>query len=109
MVTQGYYKRPEQTARAIDKDDWFHTGDMGLIRLDGHMRFLGRYKDMLKIGGGNVDPMGGEAFLMGHPPIDVAAGVGLTDARPSEVAGAFVQPRPGFELTERAGVEHCRA
>src|SRR2546428_1686526 len=57
MVTQGYYKRPEETARAIDKDGWFHTGDMGLIRLDGHMRFLGRYKDMLKIGGGYFPPM----------------------------------------------------
>jgi len=81
---------------------------MGLIRLDGHMRFLGRYKDMLKIGGENVDPMEVEAFLMGHPAIDVAAVVGLTDARLSEVAVAFVQLAPGCELTEREVIEHCR-
>ena len=51
MVTQGYHKKPEDTARALDGDGWFHTGDMGFLRPDGHLRFLGRYKDMLKIGG----------------------------------------------------------
>src|SRR5262249_31477364 len=76
MVTRGYYKRPEETARAIDKDGWFHTGDMGLMRSDGHMRFLGRYKDMLKIGGGDVDAMGGEGLLVGHSAIRVGAGGG---------------------------------
>jgi fatty-acyl-CoA synthase len=108
IVTQGYYKRPEETARAIDKDGWFHTGDMGLMRPDGHMRFMGRYKDMLKIGGENVDPMEVEAFLMSHPAIDVAAVVGLPDARLSEVAVAFVQLVPGCTLAEREVIEHCR-
>jgi fatty-acyl-CoA synthase len=108
IVTKGYYKRPEETARAIDKDGWFHTGDMGLMRPDGHMRFLGRYKDMLKIGGENVDPMEVEAFLMSHPAIDVAAVVGLPDARLSEVAVAFVQLAPGCTLAERDVIEHCR-
>jgi len=108
MVTQGYYKQPEETARAIDKDGWFHTGDMGLLRSDGHMRFLGRYKDMLKVGGENVDPMEVEAFLMSHPAIDVAAVVGLPDARLSEVAVAFVQLAPGCKLVEREVIEHCR-
>jgi fatty-acyl-CoA synthase len=108
IVTRGYYKRPEETARAIDKDGWFHTGDMGLMRPDGHMRFLGRYKDMLKIGGENVDPMEVEAFLMTHPAIDVAAVVGLPDARLSEVAVAFVQLAPGGTLAEHDVIEHCR-
>jgi fatty-acyl-CoA synthase len=108
IVTRGYYKRPEETARAIDKDGWFHTGDMGVMRPDGHMRFLGRYKDMLKIGGENVDPMEVEAFLMSHPAIDVAAVVGLPDARLSEVAVAFVRLAPGCALAERDLIEHCR-
>jgi fatty-acyl-CoA synthase len=107
-VTPGYYKRPEETARAIDADGWFHTGDMGLMRPDGHMRFLGRYKDMLKIGGENVDPMEVEAFLMGHPAISVAAVVGLPDARLSEVAVAFVQLAPGARLSEPEVIAHCR-
>jgi fatty-acyl-CoA synthase len=108
IVTRGYYKRPEETARAIDPDGWFHTGDMGVMRPDGHMRFLGRYKDMLKIGGENVDPMEVEAFLMSHAAVDVAAVVGLPDARLAEVAVAFVQLAPGSALTEREVIEHCR-
>jgi fatty-acyl-CoA synthase len=108
MVMQGYYKRPEDTARAIDGEGWFHTGDMGVVRPDGHLRFLGRYKDMLKIGGENVDPMEVEAFLMSHAAIMGAAVVGVPDARLSEVTVAFVQRQPGCALTEREVIEHCR-
>src|SRR5262245_62870358 len=108
MVTQGYYKKPEDTARALDSDGWFHTGDMGVMRPDGHLRFLGRYKDMLKIGGENVDPMEVEAFLMNHAGIKMAAVVGLPDARLSEVPVAFVQLEPGCTVTERDVIEHCR-
>ena len=108
IVTRGYYKRPEETAKVIDADGWFHTGDMGLMRPDGHMRFLGRYKDMLKIGGENVDPMEVEAFLMTHPAVQAASVVGLPDARLSEVAVAFVQRQAGRALSEQEVIEHCR-
>ncbi|HXJ80164.1 MAG TPA: AMP-binding protein [Candidatus Methylomirabilis sp.] len=108
MVTPGYYKKPEDTARAIDGDGWFHTGDMGFMRPDGHLRFMGRYKDMLKIGGENVDPMEVETFLMNHPAIKVAAVVGIPDARLSEVPVAFVQLEPGARLMEREVIDHCR-
>ena len=108
MVTQGYYKKPEDTARALDADGWFHTGDMGVMRSDGHLRFLGRYKDMLKIGGENVDPMEVEGFLMSHAAIRMAAVVAVPDARLSEVVVAFVQVEPGGKLTEREVIEHCR-
>jgi acyl-CoA synthetase (AMP-forming)/AMP-acid ligase II len=82
----GYYGKPAETARAIDRDGWFHTGDMGVLRADGHLHFVGRYKDMLKVGGENVDPMEVEAFLMGHSAIKGAAVVGRPDPRLSEVA-----------------------
>src|SRR5947208_10811999 len=98
MTMQRYYKRPEETAKTIDPEGWVHTGDMGLIRADGHLRFLGRYKDMLKIGGENVDPMEVEAFLMGHPAINLAAVVAFPDARLSEVGVAFVRLEPGEAL-----------
>jgi len=108
MVTPGYYMKPDETARALDKEGWFHTGDMGALRADGHLHFLGRYKDMLKIGGENVDPMEVEGFLMSHPAIRMAAVVGVPDPRLSEVAVAFVQLEPGFALTESQVIEHCR-
>jgi fatty-acyl-CoA synthase len=108
MLMQGYYNKPEETARAIDADGFMHTGDMGVIRPDGYLRFMGRYKDMLKIGGENVDPMEVEAFLMSHPAINLAAVVALPDARLSEVGVAFVRLEPGHALHESEVIDYCR-
>jgi fatty-acyl-CoA synthase len=108
MVMQGYYRKPEETAKAIDAEGWMHSGDMGLIRADGHLRFMGRYKDMLKIGGENVDPLELETYLLTHPAIKAAAVVGVPDARLSEVAVAFVQTLPEQGITEREVADHCR-
>ncbi len=107
-LMRGYYEKPEATAAAIDADGWLHTGDMGLLRADGHLRFLGRYKDMLKIGGENVDPMEVEAFLMAHPAINLAAVVSYPDARLSEVGVAFVRLEPGHTVSEDEVLAHCR-
>jgi fatty-acyl-CoA synthase len=107
-MMQGYYKKPEATATFVDPDGWAHTGDMGLLRRDGHLRFMGRYKDMLKIGGENVDPMEVEAFLMTHPAINLAAVVAYPDARLSEVAVAFVRLEPAATLTEAEAIAYCR-
>jgi len=85
-----------------------HTGDMGVIRADGHLRFMGRYKDMLKIGGENVDPMEVEAFLMSHEGINLAAVVSFPDPRLAEVAVAFVRREPGCALTDADVLAHCR-
>jgi fatty-acyl-CoA synthase len=104
----GYYEKPEATAAALDADGWLHTGDMGLFRPDGYLRFIGRYKDMLKIGGENVDPMEVEAYLMSHPAIGVAAVVSYPDPRLSEVGVAFVRCAHGHTLTEADVLAHCR-
>jgi fatty-acyl-CoA synthase len=108
MTMRGYFKDPEATARTVDGDGWVHTGDMGCLRADGHLRFMGRYKDMLKIGGENVDPMEVEAYLMGHPAINLAAVVGVPDPRLAEVAVAFVRLEPGHRLGEAEVIDLCR-
>ena len=107
-LMRGYYQKAEATAAAVDRDGWMHTGDMGLLRPDGHLRFMGRYKDMLKIGGENVDPMEVEAYLMTHPGINLAAVVSYPDARLSEVGVAFVRRTAGHGLTEEDVLGHCR-
>jgi fatty-acyl-CoA synthase len=107
MTMRGYYGKPVETAQALDHDGWVHTGDMGVIRADGHLRFLGRYKDMLKIGGENVDPMEVEAFLMSHAAINLAAVVSFPDPRLAEVAVAFVKRVPGSPLTVTEVLAHC--
>ncbi len=108
MTMQGYYGKPTETAQALDREGWLHSGDMGVIRGDGHLRFVGRYKDMLKIGGENVDPMEVEAFLMGLAGINLAAVVSFPDARLSEVGVAFVKREPGHALTDGEVLAQCK-
>ena len=105
---QGYYKRSEATAEAIDGDGWFHTGDVATIRDDGSVRFLGRYKDLLKVGGENVDPTEVEAFLLEHPAISKAQVIGVPDPRLAEVACACVVVEPGQAITDADLDTFCR-
>ena len=107
-VMQGYYKRPEATAEAIDADGWFHTEDVCTIRDDGSIRFLGRYKDQLKVGGENVDPTEVEAFLLRHPAVSKAQVIGVPDPRLSEVACACIVTEPGMTVTDAEVAEFCR-
>ena len=104
----GYYKKPKETAESYDEDGWFRTGDMGERHADGHIRFLGRFKDMLKVGGENVDPMEVEGLLLDHPAVRQVAVVGLPDRRLSEVAVAFIERQPGTEVNETDILAYCR-
>ena len=72
------------------------------------MRFLGRYKDMLKIGGENVDPMEVEGFLQEHPGVHQVSVVSYPDPRLTEVAVAFVQPVPGSDIQPQDIMDYCK-
>jgi fatty-acyl-CoA synthase len=105
-VMNGYWDKPAATREALDAEGWLHSGDMARIREDGHVVFMGRYKDMLKVGGENVSPAEVEAYLRGMPEVRDAAVVACTDPRLVEVPVAFVileQDRqvPGDALVAR--------
>ncbi len=104
----GYYKKPKETAESYDEDGWFKTGDMAERHADGHIRFLGRFKDMLKVGGENVDPMEAEGLLLQHPAVQQVAVVGLPDARLAEVPVAFVERKPGATVDAAEVIASCR-
>jgi fatty-acyl-CoA synthase len=104
----GYYKKPEETARAVDPEEWLHTGDVATIREDGFVRFIGRYKELLKVGGENVDPVEAEALLLGHPAVSAAQVVGVPDERLNEVACACVILSAGHQVTEGELMGFCR-
>jgi fatty-acyl-CoA synthase len=107
-VMQGYYKKPDDTARAVDAQGWLHSGDMATMRDDGTIRFLGRYKEMLKIGGENVDPVEVEALLLQHPAVQQVKIVGVPDSRLQEVACACVVLTPGAQGEADALIAFCR-
>jgi fatty-acyl-CoA synthase len=107
-VMQGYYKKPEETARAIDAEGWLHSGDMATMREDETVRFLGRYKEMLKVGGENVDPVEVEALLLEHPAVNQVKVVGVPDARLQEVACACVILEAGAQVDPETILAFCR-
>jgi fatty-acyl-CoA synthase len=106
-VMQGYYKKPEETVKTIDPDGWLHSGDMAIMRDDGMVRFLGRYKEILKVGGENVDPVEVEAFLLRHPAVNQVQIVGVPDARLREVGVACVVLNSGSSAAAADLIAFC--
>ncbi|MGB9700402.1 MAG: AMP-binding protein [Thermodesulfobacteriota bacterium] len=108
-VMKGYYKKPEETARAIDHLGWLHTGDLGLIDpQSNYLKFTGRLKDMLRVGGENVSAMEVENFLLSHPKIKQVQLIGVPDARLTEVGMAFVELKEGETATAEKIIAYCR-
>ncbi len=97
-VTPGYWRKPEATAAAIDKDGWFHTGDIGYCDDEGMLYIADRIKDMIISGGENVYPAEVELILAAHPAIAEAAVVGAPDPNWGEIPVAFVALKAGCEL-----------
>ena len=102
-----YHNDPEKTAHAM-RGGWFHTGDLGRVDEDGRLTFLGRLKDMLKVGGENVAALEIEAYLATHPAVKIAQVVGVPDPRHQEVPAAFVELTDDGDVSEEELIEFCR-
>ena len=72
-VMQGYYRKKEETERAIDARGWLHTGDVGYIDDDRHVFIVDRIKELIKYKGFQVAPAELEAILLSHPSVEDAA------------------------------------
>jgi fatty-acyl-CoA synthase len=107
-VMKGYYKDPEATAKAVDREGWLHTGDLGVIRKDGNLAIRGRAKDLIICKGENISPRGIEAFLKNHCAVKEAIVVGAKDYRQGESIHAFVMPVSGGTVREEELIDYCR-
>jgi acyl-CoA synthetase (AMP-forming)/AMP-acid ligase II len=106
-VMMGYLDDPAATAEAIDADGWLHTGDLGMLTDNKHLRIIGRKKDMFIVGGFNAYPAEIEGFLLEHPAIAAVAVIGVPDERMGQVGKAFVVRRG--EVTEDELISWSRA
>ena len=107
-VMKGYYKMPEATAAAIDKDDWLHTGDLGEVDDNGYFKVTGRIKDMIIRGGENIYPKEIEEFLYGHPKVANVQVVGIPDRKYGEQVLAAVQLKTGETATPEEFTQYCK-
>lgn len=106
-VTSGYYKKPRETAALIARDGWLRSGDTGLLDDDGCLRFYGRFTDLIRVGGENVDPAEVELRLLEHPQIVEAAAVAAPDPRLGEVVAVFLRSAGETPPVEEV-IEFCR-
>jgi long-chain acyl-CoA synthetase len=97
-IMLGYYRAPELTAAAIDKDGWFNTGDLARVNAEGELYIAGRTKELIIRSGFNVYPAEVEAVLNSHGLVVQSAVVGRPIEGNEEVV-AFVQLLPGATIT----------
>ncbi|HHX89456.1 MAG TPA: AMP-binding protein [Paracoccus sp.] len=107
-VMKGYYKNPQATREAF-AGGAFHSGDIAWWHEDGYIKIADRAKDIIISGGENVSSVEVEGALMHHPAVSLAAVVAMPDERWHEVPCAFVELKPGHQVTEADLIAFCRA
>lgn len=106
-IMKGYYKMPEATAAAIDKDGWLHSGDLARRTPEGYYKITGRIKDMIIRGGENLYPKEIEDFLYTHPKVQDVQVIGVPDKDYGEEVCACIVLKPGEESSESEIKEFC--
>ena len=100
-IMKGYYKMPQATAAAIDKDGWLHTGDLACRTKDGNYRITGRLKDMIIRGGENIYPKEIEEFIYTHNKVSDVQVIGVPDEQYGEEIMACIILKEGESMTEQ--------
>jgi len=93
QIMRGYYKRPDETAKAFTADGWLRTGDLGYRDDDGYFYINGRAKELIIKGGENIAPREIDEALLRHPGVFDAAAVGVPDPAYGQEIVAFVVAR----------------
>ncbi len=108
-IMKGYYKMPEATAQAIDKDGWLHSGDICMKTADGYYKVTGRLKDMIIRGGENLYPREIEEFYLTNKKVRDIQVVGVPDKTYGEECCAWVILHKGETATESEMKEYGNA
>ncbi|MDB5762311.1 MAG: long-chain fatty acid--CoA ligase [Herminiimonas sp.] len=107
-VMKGYYKNPEETAKAFTPDGWLHTGDLGHLDQDGFVFVTGRIKELIIKGGENIAPREIDEALLKHPAVLEGAAVGIPDEFYGQELMVCVVLKPGAQCTENQLREFCK-
>ena len=107
-VMKGYYKMPDETARAIDSENWLHTGDLAIMDDHGYCKITGRIKNMIIRGGENIYPREIEEFLYTHPKVSDIQVYGVPDKKYGEQVMAAIILKKGMTMSEEEVREFCK-
>ena len=107
QVMQGYWNRPDETAKVFTADGFFRSGDMGFMDERGYIKIVDRKKDMILVSGFNVYPNEIEEVVAMHPGVLEVAAIGVPDEKSGEVPKVFVVKKDPA-LTEQEIIDFCR-
>jgi fatty-acyl-CoA synthase len=107
IVMKGYLKNPHATAEAF-AGGWFHTGDLAVMESDRYVKIKDRSKDIIISGGENISSLEVEDALYRHPAVMACAVVAKPDTKWGETPLAYVELKPGTEVTAAELVAHCK-
>ena len=103
-IMRGYWRAPEATA-AVLKDDWLHTGDLGMLDERGNLSFIDRLKDVIKSGGYQISATELEAIINEIPAVESVAVIAVPDERFGETPMAIVYGQGSVTIADV--LEHC--
>ena len=107
QVMQGYWERPDETAKVFYEGGWFRTGDVGIMHEDGFFRIVDRIKDMILVSGFNVYPNEVEDVVAMHEGVLECAAIGVPDPKSTEAVKVFIVKKDP-NLTPQAVKDFCR-
>jgi long-chain acyl-CoA synthetase len=106
QIMQGYWNKDEDTRNAFF-DNWFRTGDIGIMMDDGYFKIVDRKKDMILVSGFNVYPNEIEDVVALHESVLEVAAIGIPDERTGESIKLFITKKDPA-LTKEEIINHCR-
>jgi acyl-CoA synthetase (AMP-forming)/AMP-acid ligase II len=107
-VMLGYWNMPEKTAAAI-RDEWLHTGDMGVMDKDGYFTLLGRWSERIMMAGKVIYPRYMEEALLRHPAVHYVGVIGKSDSKFGQVPLAAVELYPDKVATVEELFLQCKS
>ncbi len=108
QVMKGYWNRPDETEKVMDKDGFFRTGDVGYVDEDGYIFIVDRIKDMINASGMKVFPRKVEEAIMSHPAVSEALVIGVAHDYRGETVKAFIVLKEGQKLEQKELTDYLK-
>lgn len=107
-VMNGYWGMPQATAKVLDADGWYRSGDAGYLDEDGYLFIKDRVKDMIVSGAENIYPAEVENAIADHPDVGQVAVIGVPDPHWGEAVKAVIVPRSGSTVDTASVIAWAR-